>query len=71
MKFDHSKLLGRMREKGITQEELAAIVGIKPSTLSFKLNGRSKFTTNEILAICDALGILPDAIPKYFFAIKV
>ena len=71
MKFNHSKLLGRMKEIGITQEELANRVGIKPGTLSFKLNGRSKFTTNEILAVCEVLEIDPQYIPIYFFTLKV
>ena len=71
MKFDHSKLLGRMREIGVTQEEAAQRIGIKPNTFSFKLNNGSKFKTDEILSLCEVLQIDTQYIPLYFFILKV
>ena len=69
--FNHSKLLGRIKEVGITQEELAHRIGIKPNTLSFKLNNGSKFKTDEILLLCEVLQINTQYIPLYFFTLKV
>lgn len=68
MKFNHSKLLGRMREFGFTQETLAKIIGINESTLNAKLNGKAYFTTKEIDKICEALNIAGDEIGAYFYS---
>ena len=68
MKFNHSKLLGRMREYGFTQETLAKEIGINESTLNSKLNGRAYFSTKEIDKICKILNISSDEIGAYFYA---
>lgn len=68
MKFNHSKLLGRMREYGFTQETLAKEIGINESTLNSKLNGRAYFSTKEIDKICKILNISNDEIGAYFYA---
>jgi len=39
----------------ITQNQLAQIVNVTPSTLSLKLTGKSKLSLEECLAIRDAL----------------
>ena len=67
MKFDHSKLKGLMRVKGMTQSTLSQKIGITEMTLFNKLSGRSDFTCKEIYAIMLALGI-EDPRP-YFFAL--
>ena len=41
MQFDYSKLLGRIKEYGFTQESLALAIGMSVSTLSFKLNSKA------------------------------
>ena len=69
MKFNYSKLLGRMRECGFTQEQLAKAIGINKGTLSVKLNNRFSFTQDEILAICKLLNIPICEIGEYFYAI--
>ena len=69
--FDYSKLLGRMREKGITQEKLAEMIGISGVTMSKKLNGKSEWTQVEINKVCEILEIDPADIPVYFFTPKV
>ena len=66
--FNYSALLGLMREKGYTQEDLAEEIGISLSQLSAKLNGRYPFKQTDIQNIVDALGILPTDIGRYFFA---
>lgn len=67
--MDYSKLKGLMREKGVTQAELAKKIGMAESTLNLKLSGKTDFKTDEIIAISDFLGTR-DAIEKYFFCQK-
>jgi transcriptional regulator with XRE-family HTH domain len=69
MKYNYSKLLGRIRECGLTQEQLAKAIGKNKSTISTKLNGRYPFTTKEIDDICRVLNISNDEIGTYFFAV--
>ena len=66
--FNYSALLGLMREKGYTQESLAAATGISLSQLSAKLNGRYPFKQTDIQKIVDVLNIVPMDIGRYFFA---
>lgn len=65
--YNYSKLLGRLREKGITQEELARKIGLNPSTLNIKLKSKSDFSQTEIRMICEVLDIPLEEIPAYFF----
>ena len=69
MKFNHSKLLGRIRECGFTQERLAKAIGITKATLSAKLNGQFYFSSREMYAICEVLNIPISEIGEYFFAV--
>ena len=71
LKFDYSKLLGRIKEKGFTQETFAEAIGIGISTLSLKLSNKAYFKQNEIDKACDVLGIDKAEIGAYFFAQKV
>lgn len=68
MKYNYSKLLGRMKECGLTQEQLAKEIGKNKSTISAKLNNQFSFTQEEIDAICRVLDISNDEIGEYFFA---
>lgn len=68
MKITYSKLLGRIREMGLTQEQLAKEIGINKGTLSAKLNNQYSFTVKEILAIGKVLQIPKSEISDYFFA---
>jgi transcriptional regulator with XRE-family HTH domain len=69
--YNYSKLLGRLKEKGITQEQLAKLIDKTETTVSLKLNCRAYFTQKEIDIICEALD-LPDAeIKDYFFTKSV
>ncbi len=69
MKFNYSKLLGRMRECGFTQAALAVAIGVNKGTLCAKLNNQYYFTQSEIIAICKVLNIPHKEIPTYFFAV--
>lgn len=68
MSYNYGKLLGRLKEKNITQDVLAKKIGLQPPTLSQKLNNKAKFKQAEISKICDVLEILPSEIGAYFFA---
>lgn len=71
MAFDYSKLLGRIREKGLTQKELAEQIGISATTLNLKLCNNNFFTQKEVLKLCKALDISNGEVADYFFAEKV
>lgn len=68
MSFNHSKLLGKMRERGYTQEKLAEALQMNKATLNQKLKNKSHFTTDEMDNICKVLNIAPAEIGIYFFA---
>ena len=71
MGIDYSKLSGRIKEKGFTQETLAKHIGITPGSMSEKLNNKSFFKQMEIFMICQALDIPFDRIGEYFFTREV
>ncbi len=67
MVYSYGKLLGQIKEQGMTQETLALNIGLKPSTLSQKLNNKARFKQAEISKICNILGIKSEDIGAYFF----
>lgn len=69
MQFNYSKLLGRIREFGFTQKDVADRIGINPTTLSLKLKHKARFTAIEIDAICKLLDITTEDIGTYFFTV--
>ena len=69
MKFNYLKLLGRIKECGFTQAQLAKAIGISEYTLSTKLNNKFSFKQEEIIAICKVLNIPVSEIGDYFYAI--
>ena len=71
MVFDYSKLLGRIKERGFTQEALAKHIGIAESSMCLKLNNKAHFKQPEITLICEALKIACSEIGVYFFTQKV
>lgn len=71
MVFEYGKLLGRIREKGFTQAQLAGLAGMTPGTFSQKLNNQANFKQKEITDICEALEIAADDVGAYFFTLEV
>ena len=67
MQFDYSKLLGRVKEFGYTQEGLAEEIGLTKATMSLKLNNKAYFTQPEIEKIREILCIAREDIGLYFF----
>nr|UVY58304.1 MAG: Protein of unknown function (DUF739) [Bacteriophage sp.] len=71
MRFDYAKLKGRIKEKYGTQEDFAKAIGITPTTISFKINGKAKWQQDEIVKAVELLEISQDEIVEYFFNYKV
>lgn len=66
----HDKLLGLMREKGLSQREVAGRIGVCETTMGRKLAGKSAFRDREIVAMSQLLGIPDGEIGVYFFCPK-
>ena len=71
MLFDYSKLLGRIKEYGYTQERLAEEIGMAKATICLKLNNKGCFTQPEMVKIQKILCIEVEEIGTYFFTLKV
>ena len=71
MIYDYSKLLGRIKECGFTQETLAKAIKMSESTLNLKLNNKAFFKQQEIRKIRKVLGICLEEVGIYFFTEKV
>ena len=65
--YDYNKLLGKMREKRFTQDALAEKIGISATSMNLSLNNKRDFRQEEILSVCDCLGIPLSKITDYFF----
>ena len=73
MKFDYSKLIGRIVEKFGSRKAFAEACGFFENTMSQKLSGKMSITTNDIVkwSSPELLDIDNNDIPQYFFANKV
>ena len=49
-------LASEMAKRGITQDELAKVIGLTQSQISLRLNDITKWSIDEIEKICDYLG---------------
>ena len=67
MKFNNSKLRGKIRELFWTEQNLSDAVGISKSALSAKLNNNSEINRDEMLKMIDLLNIKKDDIFEIFF----
>lgn len=71
LKFDYSRLLGKIKEKCGTQNEFARQMRMSRTSLSKRLNNLIDFTADEMLRACKILDISDTDIPLYFFTAKV
>ena len=69
--FDSSKLKGLIRERGLTQEDVAEEIDVAYSTFNLKLNGNAFFTQEEIYKISNLFKIPKESFYEYFFTEKV
>lgn len=63
-------LKGKMKERSMTQEDVARKVGLSLSRFNAKLNGTggAEFSLGEAQAMKRLFGLSPDQIDKIFFA---
>lgn len=71
IKFDYSKLKGRIVEKCGTQKAFAELLGITEGTLTSKLLGYTYFTQDEIMKAIEILEIEASKVSLYFFTQRV
>ena len=69
--YDYSKLYGRIREFGYTQESLAEQLGISATSLNLSLNNKRDFRQGEIADLGNLLDIPLNQYVDYFFATKL
>lgn len=67
IEFDYSKILGLIKEYGLTQQKISKKIGISNNTLNSKLNGKGYFTAIEIYKLMTLL----NCDYEYFFIQKV
>ncbi len=67
MKYDYSKLKGKIIEVCTTQKKFASLMHISERTVSLKLNNKRSFTQPEIDRAIKILKLPSDQIDEYFF----
>lgn len=67
---DTRRIKSLMVARGYTQRSLAQKIGKNKNTLNAKLNGNGNFDTEEIIGICDALGIVDPVDKCAIFLLK-
>ena len=55
------KLIGKIAENGYTQKSLAKKLGMSENTLGSRINGKSSFNVDEVMALCEILNISDNA----------
>ena len=63
------KIKALLKLHGITQNEMAEIIGVTYQTFSIKLNGHKDFYRSEILAMKIAFGLTEEEIDDIFFSL--
>ena len=71
LKFDYSKLKGRIIEKCGSQKAFSTLLGVTEGTLTSKLLGYTYFTQSEIWQTIALLDISPGDVTLYFFTVRV
>ncbi len=65
--MDKYKLLSIMAGQGMSQKLLSQRVMMSKNSLNAKINGKRPFSSDEVMDICDALGIEDDAMKAKIF----
>lgn len=71
VRFDYSKLRGRIREKFEVEYIFADKIGMSTTTLSSRFNNHTYFTGEEIYEACNVLEISPIELGDYFFKLQL
>lgn len=71
IKYNYSKLKGKIVEKGLTLTDVANQIGLTIQSFSKKLNGEVDFKSTEIDNLMNILQISKKEIDIYFFEEQV
>lgn len=66
-RYNYNRLLGKMRERGLTQVMLAKQLGISETSLNLSLNNKRDFKQDEMVKACEILGVPLSDVADYFF----
>lgn len=69
IKFNYSKLRGRIVEKCGSQKAFAGKIGVSECTLTSKMMGYTYFNQKDIAAAIEVLDIAPSEVSSYFFTL--
>lgn len=67
MTFAYNKLKGKIVEVFGSQALFSKAINLSEQSITAKLSGRTKFSQDDIIEWCDALGIDQNDIGLYFF----
>ncbi len=70
LRFNYSKLKGKIIEKYGTHRMFAKALGISHASLSYKLTGKRQFDSQEIYRSAELLEIPLNEIASYFLTLK-
>lgn len=65
------KLKAVILERGFTQEQIAALLGMTIATFNYKVNNKSEFKASEIKKLSEILNLTAEEVNAIFFADKV
>lgn len=65
--YNYNRLLGKMRESGLTQVMLAKQLDLSETSLNLSLNNKRDFKQDEMVKVCEILGIPLSDVADYFF----
>ena len=71
MDYDYSKMKGKIRELGLTQNEFAKLIGITEQTLTLRFSNKRPFKQEEIEKTMILFNESMENIHIYFFVKKV
>lgn len=71
MKFDYSKLRGKIIEKCGSQSMFAKEMELSERSISLKMQGKVEWKQSEIRRAVSLLGLADKDICSYFFTLKV
>lgn len=66
--FHKNLFLAKLKEKELTQEDAAKIIGVTATSLYRKMNGKSDFTRNEIQLFRSELSLASEDVEAIFFS---
>ena len=69
--LDNRALKASIIRNGMTQEQLAEMIGLTPNSISRKINGKNEFTLGEAQKITEALSLSSKEVSSIFFAKRV